>query len=137
MVVIRKKKIQKWTNRFGSKYNLNNFVKIAHSINKIPVAYSISNLVISSSIEPEAFGRVSVEAQSMEKPILASNIGGSTETIIPEKTDLVVKSESPSELANSIEMIKKMDKKFWTQLVDKGERTFWTIIQKTPCALKH
>ena len=49
------------------------------------MAYSISNLVISSSIEPEAFGRVSVEAQSMEKPILASNIGGSTETIIPEK----------------------------------------------------
>ena len=105
-----------------SKYNLNNFVKIAHSINKIPVAYSISNLVISSSIEPEAFGRVSVEAQSMEKPILASNIGGSTETIIHEKTGWLFKSESPSELANSIEMIKKMDKKILDSVGRQGRK---------------
>ena len=103
-------------------FNLNNFVKIAHSINKIPVAYSISNLVISSSIEPEAFGRVSVEAQSMEKPILASNIGGSTETIIPEKTGWLFKSESPSELANSIEMIKKMDKKILDSVGRQGRK---------------
>ena len=48
----------------------------------MPLAYKISNLVVSASIEPEAFGRVSIEAQSMEKPIIASNIGGSNETII-------------------------------------------------------
>ena len=80
------------------------------------LAYQVSDIVVSASIEPEAFGRVSVEAQSMEKPILASNIGGSTETIIPEKTGWLFKSESPSELANSIEMIKKMDKKIAEEL---------------------
>ena len=52
----------------------------------MPIAYKISDIVISSSIEPEAFGRVAVEAQAMEKPIIASNIGGSNETIIDEKT---------------------------------------------------
>ena len=46
------------------------------------LAYKVSNIVVSSSIEPEAFGRVAVEAQSMEKVIIASNIGGSNETII-------------------------------------------------------
>ena len=45
--------------------------------------------MVSCSIEPEAFGRVSVEAQSMEKPIIASNIGGSKETIKDEKTGLI------------------------------------------------
>ena len=52
----------------------------------MPIAYEISDVVISSSIEPEAFGRVSVEAQAMQKPIIASNIGGSNETIIDGKT---------------------------------------------------
>ena len=48
----------------------------------MPLAYKVSDIiVVSASIEPEAFGRVSVEAQSMEKPIIASNIGGSKETI--------------------------------------------------------
>ena len=42
----------------------------------------IADIVVSASVEPEAFGRVAVEAQSMEKPIIASDIGGSKETII-------------------------------------------------------
>ena len=48
----------------------------------MPIAYKISDLIVSASIEPEAFGRVVVEAQSMKKPVLASNIGGSNETYI-------------------------------------------------------
>ena len=39
----------------------------------MPVAYYIADVVVSASIEPEAFGRVAVEAQAMEKPILASD----------------------------------------------------------------
>ena len=53
----------------------------------MPLAYKISDLIVFlASIEPEAFGRVSVEAQSMEKPIIASDIGGSNETIVNNKT---------------------------------------------------
>ena len=48
----------------------------------MPLAYSIADVVVSASIEPEAFGRVSVESQAMEKPIIASDLGGSKETII-------------------------------------------------------
>ena len=56
----------------------------------MPVAYYISDEIVSSSIEPEAFGRVSVEAQAMKKPIIASNIGGSKETVIDYKTGLLL-----------------------------------------------
>ena len=36
----------------------------------MPLAYSLADAVVSASIEPEAFGRVAVEAQAMSKPII-------------------------------------------------------------------
>ena len=50
----------------------------------MPIAYSLADVIVSASVEPEAFGRVSVEAQAMEKPIVASDLGGSKETILKE-----------------------------------------------------
>ena len=71
----------------------------------MPLAYSLSDVVVSSSIEPEAFGRVSVEAQSMGKPIIASNIGGSKETIVNKKTGFLYKHDDPRELAKSLNTV--------------------------------
>ncbi len=88
-------------------YNLEDKLLIAHGLNKMPVAYSIANLVLSSSIEPESFGRVSVEAQSMEKPVLASDIGGSLETVINNKTGWLFKNNDANDLATKLEMIIK------------------------------
>ena len=75
----------------------------------MPVAYRIANLVCSCSIEPEAFGRVSVEAQSMEVPIIASDIGGSKETIVQEKTGFLFKSGDANILADKIIMVMQKD----------------------------
>jgi|TARA_B100000315_G_scaffold139455_1_gene128495 glycosyltransferase involved in cell wall biosynthesis len=72
--------------RLVEQYRLINDVIFIDNFELMPIAYKISDIAISSSIEPEAFGRVAVEAQAMEKPIIASNIGGSNETIIDEKT---------------------------------------------------
>ena len=91
------------------KYQLENHLIIAHGLKKMPVAYSISNLILSTSIEPEAFGRVSVEAQSMEKPILASDIGGSLETVINNKTGWLFKNNDANDLAEKIRMIIQTD----------------------------
>ena len=66
------------------------------------LAYKISDIVVSPSIEPEAFGRVAVEAQSMEKIIIASNIGGSNETILNEKTGLLFESGDAGSLSKKI-----------------------------------
>ena len=67
------------------KYKLKKDVIFLEHLKEMPVAYYVSDVVVSSSIEPEAFGRVSVEAQAMRKPILASNHGGSKETILNGK----------------------------------------------------
>ena len=90
-------------------YRLNKIVKFIDHCQEMPIAYSISNLVVSSSIEPEAFGRVSVEAQSMEVPIVASNIGGSKETIIDGKTGFLFKSGNPQDLADTIKIAMEKD----------------------------
>ena len=43
-----------------------------------------------ASIEPEAFGRVAVESQAMGKPIIASNMGGSKETVLNKKSGFYI-----------------------------------------------
>ena len=83
-------------------YRLNKIIKFIGHCEEMPVAYRIANLVISSSIEPESFGRVSVEAQAMEIPIIASDIGGSKETIVKDKTGFLFKSGDPNQLTDSI-----------------------------------
>jgi glycosyltransferase involved in cell wall biosynthesis len=75
----------------------------------MPLAYKVSDLVISASIEPEAFGRVAIEAQSMEKPIIASDIGGSMETIVNNKTGFLFKSGNPESLCNKILEVLNLD----------------------------
>ena len=87
------------------RYRLNNKVKFIQHCNEMPLAYSLADVVVSASIEPEAFGRVSVEAQSMGKPIIASNIGGSKETIINKKTGFLYKHDDPRELAKSLNTV--------------------------------
>ena len=66
------------------------------------LAYYVSDIVISPSVEPEAFGRVAVEAQSMEKLIIASNIGGSNETIVDEKTGFLFESGDTKSLSQKM-----------------------------------
>ena len=87
------------------RYSLNKKVKFIQHCNEMPLAYSLADVVVSASIEPEAFGRVSVEAQSMGKPIVASNIGGSKETIINKKTGFLYKHDDPRELAKSLNTV--------------------------------
>ncbi len=54
-------------------------------------------------------GAIAIEAQSMKKPIIASNIGGSNETIIDNKTGLLFESGNPQALSNKLKEIIKLD----------------------------
>ena len=87
------------------RYSLNKKVKFIQHCKEMPLAYSLADVVVSASIEPESFGRVSVEAQSMGKPIIASNLGGSKETIVNKKTGFLYKYDDPRELAKSLNTV--------------------------------
>ena len=95
--------------RLVEQYRLNNQVQFIEKCELMPLAYKISDIIVSSSIEPEAFGRVSVEAQSMEKPIIASNIGGSNETIVNDKTGFLFELGKPEELCKKIIHVLNLD----------------------------
>ena len=88
--------------RLTEQYRMTKQVKFVDHCKNMPLAYQISNLIVSASIEPEAFGRISVEAQSMKKIIIASNIGGSNETIINDKTGFLFESGNPKSLSKKI-----------------------------------
>ena len=90
-------------------HRLNRIIRFIDRCEEMPVAYGIANLVCSCSFEPEAFGRVAVESQSMQIPIIASDIGGSKETIINGKTGYLFKNNDPIDLANSIVMVMQKD----------------------------
>ena len=90
------------------RYSLNKKIKFIEHCKEMPLAYSLADVVVSASIEPEAFGRVSVEAQSMGKPIIASNIGGSKETVLNKKSGFLYKHDDPRELAKSLNTVIQM-----------------------------
>tara|TARA_B100000424_G_scaffold268927_1_gene264788 strand:+ start:6692 stop:7849 length:1158 start_codon:yes stop_codon:yes gene_type:complete len=91
--------------RMVEQHRLNSNILFIEHLDLMPIAYEISNVVVSSSIEPEAFGRVSVEAQSMEKPIIASNIGGSKETIINDKTGFLFEAGDSKKLSEKLDEV--------------------------------
>ena len=113
--------------RITEQHRLNNQVKFIDHCNDMALAYKVSDIVISASIEPEAFGRVAVEAQSMEKPIIASDIGGSNETIIDEKTGFLFESNNAKSLSKKILKVLSMDE---TLLQSMGKEGRKNIIKK-------
>ena len=108
--------------RLVEQHRLANQVKFIDNCKNMPVAYKISDLIVSSSIEPEAFGRVSVEAQSMEKPIIASNIGGSKETIINDKTGFLFEAGKPASLSKKIIEVLQLDETTLKFLGNEGRK---------------
>ena len=88
--------------RLSEQYRMTKQIRFIDHCNDMALAYKISDIVVSASVEPEAFGRVAVEAQSMEKPIIASNTGGSNETVIDEKTGFLFESGNAKSLSKKI-----------------------------------
>ena len=104
------------------KYKLKKNVSFLSNFKEMPIIYYISDTVVSASIEPEAFGRVAVEAQAMQKPILASNFGGSKETIIDGKTGFLFKNGSPESLAEYLNNVIEMDKDKLQSIGNEGRK---------------
>jgi glycosyltransferase involved in cell wall biosynthesis len=63
----------------------------------MPAAYAAADVVVSASIEPEAFGRIAVEGACMARPVIATDHGGARETVEDGVGGrLVVPGDAPS-----------------------------------------
>jgi glycosyltransferase involved in cell wall biosynthesis len=95
--------------RLAEQYRLIPQLKFVEHCKNMPLAYKVSSLVVSASIKPEAFGRVAIEAQSMERPIIASNIGGSKETIADNVSGFLFEASNPESLSKKIIEVLNLD----------------------------
>ena len=108
--------------RLSEQYRMTKQVKFINHCKDMALAYKISSIIISSSIEPESFGRVAIEAQSMQKLIIASNIGGSKETIIDEKTGYLFDPINPKSLSEKILKALNLDYDTLKTIGDEGRK---------------
>jgi len=74
----------------------------------MPAAYAWADAILSPSTRPEAFGRVAVEAAAMARPVIASDHGGSRETVIDGETGVLTPPGDTGALAAAIARIAQM-----------------------------
>ena len=95
----------------------------------------LSDLVISCSKKPEAFGRTILEAQAMGRPVIAFNHGGSVELIKENKNGILSPTFNIKKFAENIsrllslslaerkkiseESVRRVNKKYLTSMMCK------------------
>lgn len=90
-------------------YGLINNIRIVPDTNDMTEAYALSYCVLNPKLTAEAFGRVSVEAQAMGKPVIATRLGGVCETIIDGQTGWLVPPADEQALVDTIYQVLTLD----------------------------
>ena len=88
---------------------LNETVRIIENCHDMPAAYMLTDVVVSASIDPEAFGRVIPEAQALGRPVIATDHGGARETVIQGETGWLVPPGDVEALAAAIDRVLELD----------------------------
>jgi glycosyltransferase involved in cell wall biosynthesis len=78
-------------------------LRLAGECDDMPAALMLADVMVHASTEPEAFGRVVIEAQAMGRPVIASDLGGPVETVEHGVTGWRVPPGDPEALAAAIE----------------------------------
>jgi len=102
------------------KHDLGEVVRIVDSCRDMPAAYMLTDVVVSASTDPEAFGRVIIEAQALGRPIIATDHGGAKETVIENETGWLVPPGDPGALAVAIERAIGLDEAHRAALAEKA-----------------
>ncbi|MEM7041774.1 MAG: glycosyltransferase family 4 protein [Pseudomonadota bacterium] len=83
---------------------LENRVWLVGATSDMPAAYKLADIVVIPSTGPEAFGRTSIEAQAMGKPVIATDDWGLSETIMPAATGWLVHPNDEAHLAGALDL---------------------------------
>jgi glycosyltransferase involved in cell wall biosynthesis len=80
-------------------------VRLVGNCEDMPAALMLSDVVVHASTQPEAFGRVVIEAQAMGRPVVAADVGAPVETVEHGVTGWRVPPNDPSALAAAIDHV--------------------------------
>ncbi|MCK5214789.1 MAG: glycosyltransferase [Candidatus Omnitrophica bacterium] len=109
---VYREELEVLTRRLG----LSDFVEFLGNRKDVPQLLAESDLLVMSSIRPESFGRVILEAQAIGIPVVATKVGGVVEIIDDRKTGMLVLPKDPDGMAKAVLSVLK-DKKFAKELV--------------------
>ncbi|MEM8986298.1 MAG: glycosyltransferase family 4 protein [Pseudomonadota bacterium] len=88
--------------------DVGDMVRIVGHCNDMPAAYAVCDIVLSTSVRPEAFGRVAAEAQAMGRPVIATDHGGARETVLGDVTGWLIPPCDAAALASRLTAFAKM-----------------------------
>jgi len=80
--------VARW--RLTEKQHLGERIQVLTPRSDVAVVMHDASVVASASIKPKPFGRVCVEAQAAERPILATALGGPKETVVDGATGWLI-----------------------------------------------
>jgi glycosyltransferase involved in cell wall biosynthesis len=83
-------------------------VRLVGNCDDMPAAYMLADAVVSASTDPEAFGRVIVEAQAMGRPTVVSDVGAVDETVDRGRSGWIVPPGDPQALAAALDEVLAM-----------------------------
>tara|TARA_B100000949_G_scaffold210353_1_gene203266 strand:- start:6 stop:755 length:750 start_codon:yes stop_codon:yes gene_type:complete len=89
-------------------YDLTERVKFFQHCDDMPAAYSLVDFAVSASTDPEAFGRVIVEAQAMGTPVIATNHGAALDNVLHGKTGILIPPGDEKALASAMQSMINM-----------------------------
>lgn len=122
------------TKRLG----LSHYVEFLGNRRDIPQLLANSDCLVLSTIAPEAFGRVILEAQAAGVPVVATKVGGVSEIIDHEKTGLLVLPKDVEAMADAVLRILK-DRDFAARLVVEAKKkiaSHYTLQQMAEATLQ-
>lgn len=101
----------------------NERIRLVGASRDMAAALSLADVVVVPSIDPpEAFGRVSVEAQAMGRPVIVSDNGGLSETMMPAATGWLVPQANPEALAEALDLALSMPPDARERLAQRARR---------------
>lgn len=103
-----RKRYRRELERKAKKLGLDSVVQFVDQCNEMDVAYMLSDVVVSASTDPEAFGRVIPEAQAMGRLVIGPDHGGATETIKDGETGFLFKHGDAKDLAEKLDAVLDM-----------------------------
>ncbi len=101
---------------------LSSVVRIVDHCDDMPAAYMLTDVVVSASTDPEAFGRVIAEGQAMGRPVIATDHGGAREIVDAGVTGWLTPSGDPAALAEKIATALALDEGARQRLADAAIR---------------
>lgn len=102
--------------------HLDEVITIAGHVSDMAAAYLASDIVVSASTDPEAFGRVVAEAGAMGRPVIASDHGGAREIVIPHESGLLVPPGDAAALTDALRGLIEMGAGARTNMGERGRK---------------